>query len=134
MIKEYPHIETTRIETLFNGKTHYDYKFKWVGSKYAVVEANDFLIKKEGLSIYPWPLKIVGELQDFGRTLPVVRKDVGGHAWWLLVSLWYKLFRSRGYRHFKWRVIMTFNLWGLGYQLEGVQLSWKNVWRKNGKA
>lgn len=127
---EYPYIAVTQITTFFNGKLHYDYEFEWVGSKYAVVEVNYFFVEKLGLNIYPWPLKIIGELQDFGRTLPVVRKDVGWHIWWLLVSLWYKLFRSPGYLHFKWRVVMTFNLWGIGYSPEAEVTSWKNIVRK----
>lgn len=127
---DYPHIEVTQITTYFNGEPHYDYEFEWVGSKYAVVEISYFLERQKGLQIYPWPLKVVGELQDFGRTLPVVRKDVGCHVWWLLVSLWYKIFRSRGYYHFKWRIVKTFEIWGLAYQPEAEITRWRNIGRK----
>lgn len=125
-----PYVAVIQSTSYFNGEPHHDYECKWVGSKYAVVYVSKLLYNSTGLSVYPWPLKILEDDIDFGRSMAVVRKDVGWHLWWLLVSLWYKLFRSRGYRHFKWRIIKTFEIWGLAYQPEAEITSWKNIWRK----
>lgn len=129
--EDWPRIEGTQIVTMFNGMPHYEYECRWIGSKYAIVTVSKLLHNQTGLSIYPWPLKILDEDIDFGRCMSVVRKDVGWHLWWILVSIWYKLFRSRQYGHFKWRVIKTFELWGIGYQPEGEELSWKSIRRKH---
>ena len=124
------YIEVTQITTFFNGQPHTEFECKWIGSKYTVVEVSKLLASSQSLSVYPWPLKVIDDNVDFGRSMLVVRKDVGWHIWWLLVALWYKLFRSRGYYNFKWRVLMTLELWGLAYQPEGEIVSWKNIGRR----
>jgi hypothetical protein len=135
MTEEWPHIEYYQYETKsWNGESHYDYEFKWIGSKYAVVEIRR--IYRQGndiVDMLPWPVKII-DVVDFDRSYQIVRKDVGFHLWWILVSGYYKIFRHYRYGHFKWRVIKTFEIWGLAYQPEAEITSWRNIGRKKWKA
>jgi hypothetical protein len=132
MIEAYIEISEEKT-SIYDGVINYTYTCKWVGSKYGVAQIPYYKTEQgKNLKMFPWPLKVVGELQDFGRALPVIRKDVGWHLWWILVTIWYKLFRSRWYYWFKTRVIYTFEVWGLGFQPESEMVSWRNIGRKRG--
>lgn len=128
----YSHIKVVQHTTYFDGEPHHGYEIKWIGSKYAVARISNLLYHRVGIAIYPWPLKVIEDSADFGGSVAVVRKDVGWHIWWILVSLWYKLFRSRSYYHFKWRVVRTFEIWGLAYQEDAETVRWRNIGRKRG--
>jgi hypothetical protein len=110
------------------GEIHKTYYFEWEGSKYGEAYCSKEVFN---LLVLPWPVKVIKEA-DFGRSVVIIRKDVGWHLWWILVASWYKYFRSREYYHFKWRVIKTFEVWNLAYQPEAEILSWRNIGRKRG--
>jgi hypothetical protein len=129
MTKEWARIESTvNYITGPYGEQHRFVDYRWIGSKYAVVYISYDLNGQ--IPKLPWPVKIIEENIDFGRSARIIRKDVGWHLWWILVFLKRKITHNRPYQHFKWRVIMTFDLWGLGYQPEGEVTSWKNIGRK----
>jgi hypothetical protein len=119
------HIEATRHK---NGAMYYD-TYEWVGSKYGTASISIYMWSKGAMYSMPWPLKIVGTT-DFMQSYEVVRKDVGWHLWWRLVFIKHKLLYNKYYYHFKWRVIKTFEIWGIGYQPEAEVTLWRNIWRK----
>lgn len=134
--KEPSYIVATQETHFLNGAQWRTFTFEWQGSKYepALLSRLLFEITKDTtLKQLPWPVKIIENNVDFGRSMLVVRKDVGLHLWWILVWLKRVPFNSRLYHHFKWRVIMTFEIWGLAYQPEGELTSWKNIGRKRKK-
>lgn len=113
-----------------DGPILYHDTYEWEGSKYATAQISIYAWSKGiGYSI-PWPLKILGTT-DFMRTYEVIRKDVGWHLWWRLVFLKRKVFNNKYYYHFKWKVIKTLEIWGIGYQPEAEVTLWKNIWRKH---
>jgi len=114
------------------GEPHYFDTYEWQGSKYATAEVSKMVAfggALRNLSDLPWPVAIVGEL-FFGDFYEIVRKDVGLHLWWRLVSLWRKVHHAVFYARFKWRVVKTFELWGMGYQPEGETTRYRNIFRK----
>jgi hypothetical protein len=126
------YIVATQTPHYLNGVRWDSYTFEWKGSKYATAyisydlyyKAKDTVLKQ-----LPWPVKIMDEV-DFGRGMMMVRKDVGWHLWWILVFIKRYAFNNRLYQHFKWRIIMTFEIWGLAYQPEAEITSWRNIGRK----
>lgn len=81
----------------------------------------------------PWPVKIVAHL-PFDDAYEIVRKDVGLGIWWRLVYLHKKLSLNIHWKHFKWRTIKTFEIWGFGYTSEGEEVRWKNIRRSSAKS
>jgi hypothetical protein len=134
MKEEWPHIEAYRHTVEPNDiGINYIVTYTWVGSKYATVwVSSDY--RTYALPKLPWPVKVLSKPGDsLNDAYEIVRKDVGWHLWWILVSIHRKLFRSYAYGHFKWRVLKTFEIWGLAYVPEETVLSWRNIGRKHEK-
>jgi hypothetical protein len=132
--KEPAYIIITEHRNTLMGATWRDYTFEWSGSKYSPAYFSKiFYDQTKGKFTLPWPVKVIEDNLDFGREVLVVRKDVGLHLWWILVYLKRRIFNNRPYKHFKWRVIMTLDIWGLAWQPEGEVTSWRNIGRKRKK-
>lgn len=127
--KEPAHIVATQHTYYIEGCPFHTYTFEWEGSKYTTAVVSKLMIDRASLKILPWPVKILGVV-DFGREYEVIRKDVGWQLWWILIYTKRRVFNNRPYQHFKWRVLMTLDIWGLAYQPESEMTSWRNIGRK----
>jgi len=105
---------------------HHYYTYKWIGKKNQPILLGIELLESKDTQDIPWKFLLIEHRIESGQWLAIRRDAILPFGWLFVV----KVKCHKYWSWFKYRLIITANVWGLAHTRQGNVPSWKDFRRK----